>query len=147
MEQKQLINTHTYREWSCDKVSCVMVQWLYTGIEHAQRGIMGWNIWGVIIYIYIYVCLGLFRFRNCLGNLLSKQKRDSGWIWLYIVMIQWSDGGYILYECMLVTKKKHWMPVSEWLVLYTIWEHIPSDFINYDIEKAVTVGWYSFWLV
>lgn len=120
-----------YWDWACSKGNY--------GLEH-----LGSNY----IYIYIYVCLGLFRFRNCLGNLLSKQKRDSGWIWLYIVMIQWSDGGYILYECMLVTKKKkHWMPVSEWLVLYTIWEHIPSDFINYDIEKAVTVGWYSFWLV
>lgn len=107
MEQKQLINTHTYREWSCDQVSCVMVQWLYTGTEHAQRGIMGRNIWGV------YICLGLSGLRNCWGNSQNKQKMDSGWIWLYIIMTQWSRGGYILYECMLDTNK-HCQWVNGW---------------------------------
>lgn len=109
MEQKQLINTHTYREWSCDQVSCVMVQWLYTGAEHAQRGIMGQNIWGVYILRIVWVKELLRK------STYSKQKRDSGWNWLYIhvIMTQWSRGGYILYECMLDTNK-HCQWVNGW---------------------------------
>lgn len=136
MEQKQLINTHTYREWSCDQVSCVMVQWLYTGTEHAQRGIMGRNIWGV------YICLGLSGLRNCWENSQSKQKRDSGWNWLYIIMTQWSGGVYILYECMLDTNK-HCQWVNGWFCVP--FDNMPQVIsYNYDIEKAVTSGWYSF---
>lgn len=106
MEQKQLINTHTYREWSCDQVS-----WSSDYIPGLSmlKGELWVGIFGE------YICLGLFGLRNCWGNSQSKQKRDSGWNWLYIhvIMTQWSRGGYILYECMLDTNK-HCQWVNGW---------------------------------
>lgn len=94
-----------------------------------------------------YICLGLFGLRNCWGNPHSKQKRDFGWNWLYIhvIMTQWSRGGYILYECMLDTNK-HCQWVNGWFCVP--FDNMPQVIsYNYDIEKAVTSGWYSFWLV
>lgn len=60
-------------------------------------------------------------------------------------MTQWSGGGYILYECMPGTNK-HCQWVNGWFCVP--FDNMPQEIsYNYDIEKAVTSGWCSFWLV
>lgn len=103
-----------------------------------SKGNYGSNIWGVYMLRIAWVKELLRK------STYSKQKRDSGWNWLYIhvIMTRWSGGVYILYECMLDTNKHcHW--VNGWFCVP--FDNMPQVIsYNYDIERAVTSGWYSF---